>query len=46
MYGGPEGWRWAMATSDLVIASYGLFYWFAITDGPRLCENTQMWYAS
>jgi NNP family nitrate/nitrite transporter-like MFS transporter len=34
MYGGPEGWRWAIATSGLVIAAYGVFYWFAITDGP------------
>ncbi len=34
IYGGPEGWRWAIATSGLVIAAYGLFYWFAITDGP------------
>ncbi|MCC5993094.1 MAG: MFS transporter [Rhodobacteraceae bacterium] len=34
MYGGPEGWRWAMATSGVVIAAYGVFYWFAITDGP------------
>ncbi len=34
IYGGEEGWRWAMATSGAVIAAYGLFYWFAITDGP------------
>ncbi len=34
MYGGEDGWRWAMATSGLVIAAYGVFYWFAITDGP------------
>ena len=34
MYGGPDGWRWAIATSGLVIAAYGVFYWFAITDGP------------
>jgi NNP family nitrate/nitrite transporter-like MFS transporter len=34
MYGGPEGWRYAVATSGLVIAAYGVFYWFAITDGP------------
>lgn len=33
IYGGPEGWRWAIATSGLVIAAYGVFYWFAITDG-------------
>lgn len=39
MYGGPEGWRWAIATSGLVIACYGVFYWFAITDGPS--KDTQ-----
>ncbi|HMN94105.1 MAG TPA: MFS transporter [Hydrogenophaga sp.] len=33
-FGGPEGWRWAIATSGVVIAVYGVFYWFAITDGP------------
>ena len=39
VYGGPEGWRLAMATSGVVIAAYGVFYWFAITDGPR--KDTQ-----
>jgi len=34
MFGGPEGWRWAIATSGIVIGVYGVFYWFAITDGP------------
>ncbi len=34
MYGGPDGWRWAIATSGAVMAAYGVFYWFAITDGP------------
>ena len=38
-YGGPEGWRLAMATSGVVIAAYGVFYWFAITDGPS--KDTQ-----
>ncbi|MCE8016995.1 MFS transporter [Halomonas sp. MCCC 1A17488] len=33
-YGGPEGWRWAIAQSAIVMAAYGVFYWFAITDGP------------
>lgn len=33
IYGGPDGWRWAIATSGLVLAAYGVFYWFAITDG-------------
>lgn len=34
VYGGPDGWRWAMATSAILMAAYGVFYWFAITDGP------------
>lgn len=33
MYGGDDGWRWAIATSGVVMAVYGVFYWFAITDG-------------
>lgn len=33
-FGGADGWRWAIATSGLVMAAYGVFYWFAITDGP------------
>lgn len=34
LYGGPEGWRFAIATSGAIMAIYGVFYWFAITDGP------------
>ena len=34
LYGGDDGWRWAIATSGVVMACYGVFYWFAITDGP------------
>lgn len=34
IYGGDDGWRWAIATSGVVMAVYGVFYWFAITDGP------------
>ena len=34
VYGGPDGWRWAVATSGAIMAAYGVFYWFAITDGP------------
>ncbi|WP_151702356.1 MFS transporter [Nitrincola alkalilacustris] len=34
MYGGDEGWRWAIAQSAVVMAAYGIYYWFAITDGP------------
>src|SRR6056297_2218723 len=34
MYGGEDGWRWAIAQSAIVMAGYGVYYWFAITDGP------------
>ncbi len=33
-FGGDDGWRWAIALSGLIMAVYGVFYWFAITDGP------------
>ena len=33
MFGGEDGWRWAVATSGVFMAAYGVFYWFAITDG-------------
>mgnify|MGYP006281759837 CR=1 FL=1 len=33
-FGGDDGWRWAIAVSAVVMAAYGVFYWFAITDGP------------
>lgn len=34
MYGGDDGWRWAIAQSAIVMAAYGVYYWFAISDGP------------
>lgn len=34
LYGGPNGWRYAMATTGIIMAIYGVYYWFAITDGP------------
>ena len=34
MFGGEDGWRWAIAQSAVVMAAYGIYYWFAITDGP------------
>ncbi|RHW20398.1 MFS transporter [Pseudomonas jilinensis] len=34
IFGGPEGWRWAIASSALIMAAYGVYYWFAISDGP------------
>lgn len=33
-FGGADGWRWAIATSGLIMAIYGVAYWFLITDGP------------
>lgn len=27
-------WRWAIACSGVVMFLYGVYYWFAITDGP------------
>jgi NNP family nitrate/nitrite transporter-like MFS transporter len=35
LFGGEDGWRWAIATSGAIMALYGIFYWFAITDGPK-----------
>lgn len=29
-----DSWRWATAISGLVMFAYGVYYWFAITDGP------------
>ncbi len=34
VFGGDDGWRWAVAMSAVIMAAYGVFYWFAITDGP------------
>ncbi|WP_312714511.1 MFS transporter [Stutzerimonas nitrititolerans] len=33
-FGGDDGWRYAITTTALMMAAYGVFYWFAITDGP------------
>ncbi|MCX7170518.1 MAG: MFS transporter, partial [Proteobacteria bacterium] len=30
-----DSWRWAIAISGLVMFTYGCYYWFAITDGPK-----------
>jgi NNP family nitrate/nitrite transporter-like MFS transporter len=34
-FGGDNGWRYAIAANGLVMLAYGVFYWFAITDGPE-----------
>ncbi len=33
-FSGGDGWRWSIAISAVVMAGYGVYYWFAITDGP------------
>ncbi len=35
VFGGDDGWRYAIALSGTVMALYGVIYWFAITDGPK-----------
>ncbi|RDB44303.1 NarK/NasA family nitrate transporter [Halomonas sp. DQ26W] len=39
MLGGEDGWRWAIAISAIVMAAYGVFYWFALTDGPSATSH-------
>ncbi|GMR04175.1 MAG: MFS transporter [Thermodesulfobacteriota bacterium] len=34
-FGGPNGWRYAVAVTGAIMLFYGIFYWFAITDGPE-----------
>lgn len=34
MFGGDDGWRHAIGVTALIMAVYGVYYWFAITDGP------------
>ncbi|MCY4168003.1 MAG: MFS transporter [Rhodobacter sp.] len=36
VFGGDYGWRYAIAMSGIIMAAYGVFYWFAITDGPTV----------
>jgi len=35
VFGGDDGWRYAIASTAIIMALYGVFYWFAITDGPE-----------
>jgi len=30
-----DSWRWAIASSGIVMFLYGVYYWFGITDGPK-----------
>lgn len=34
-FGGDDGWRYAIASTGVIMAIYGVFYWFAVTDGPN-----------
>jgi len=34
VYGGPDGWRWAIATSGLMCFGYGFVYYAAVRDTP------------
>ncbi|HHX35377.1 MAG TPA: MFS transporter [Gammaproteobacteria bacterium] len=34
VFGGDDGWRYAIMSTAILMALYGVFYWFAITDGP------------
>ncbi len=34
IFGAENGWRVSLAISAIAMLAYGIFYWFAITDGP------------
>jgi len=35
MYGGENGWRYAIASTGLIAIVYGIFYYFAVTNTPK-----------
>jgi len=35
LFGGDDGWRWAIASSGLVAILYGIFYYFAVSNTPK-----------
>ena len=35
VFGGDNGWRYTLAFTGVIMFFYGIFYWFAITDGPK-----------
>lgn len=35
MYGGENGWRYAVASTGVIAFLYGIFYLFAVTDTPK-----------
>lgn len=34
LFGGPQGWRWAITSTGLLAAAYGLYYLRAVSDTP------------
>jgi MFS transporter, NNP family, nitrate/nitrite transporter len=35
LYGGPEGWRWAIATTGVIALVYSAVYYLNVTDAPK-----------
>ncbi len=35
VFGGDDGWRWSLASSSILCAVYGVFYYFAARDLPK-----------
>jgi NNP family nitrate/nitrite transporter-like MFS transporter len=35
LFGGAEGWRWAIALSGVIAILYGVFYFFAVSNTPK-----------
>ncbi len=35
IYGGPEGWRYAIATTGVIALVYSVIYFFSVTDTPK-----------
>lgn len=34
LFGGANGWRYALAANAIIMLLYGIFYYFSISDGP------------
>ena len=35
LFGGEDGWRWAVASSGVIAMLYGAFYFFAVSNTPK-----------
>jgi MFS transporter, NNP family, nitrate/nitrite transporter len=35
VFGGPEGWRWAVGTTGVIALIYAAIYYLLVTDGPK-----------